>query len=102
MDKTFYNKYIKGPKWAAKRELWFNTFGKWCRACGTAAGPIQLHHMTYDRLGRERMNDLVALCANCHREVEALYRKAGRSDRMAITLAYIKARRKHKWTRRTS
>jgi 5-methylcytosine-specific restriction endonuclease McrA len=94
MDKTFYNKYITGPRWAAKREAWFNAFGKWCRACKTTYGPIQLHHMTYDRLGRERMSDLVALCNKCHREVEALYRRSGRVDRTAITLAYIKAKRK--------
>lgn len=104
MDKTFYNKYLKSPQWAAKREAYFNAFGKYCRACRTTYGPIQLHHMTYDRLGRERMGDLVALCSKCHREVEALYRKAGRGDRILITLAYIKQRRgKSKlWTRKTS
>lgn len=93
MDKTFYNKYLKSPQWKAKRELWFATYGKYCRACGTTFGPIQLHHMTYERLGRESMRDLVALCTKCHREVETLYRRAGRSDRMMITLAFIKARR---------
>lgn len=102
MDKTFYNSYIKGPRWAAKREAWFNAFGKFCRACGTMYGPIQLHHMTYDRLGRERMSDLIALCSKCHKEVETLYRRAGRGDRMAITLAFVKARRKHKWNGRTT
>lgn len=104
MDKTFYNKYINGPRWAAKREAWFNAFGKFCRACGTTYGPIQLHHMTYDRLGRERMSDLIALCSKCHREVEALYRRSGRGDRMAITLRYVRTRRKNRtqWKRRTS
>lgn len=104
MDKTFYKHYLKGPRWAAKRELWFNTFGKYCRACGTTRGPIQLHHMTYERLGNERLGDLVALCSNCHKEVETLYRRAGRGDRMLITLAFIKARRgKSKlWTKKTS
>jgi len=99
MDKTFYNQYIKGPRWAAKREAWFNAFGKYCRACGTAHGPIQLHHMTYDRLGRERMSDLVALCANCHKEVEILYRRAGGMDRMLITLTFIKARKRNRGRR---
>lgn len=95
MDKTFYNQYIKGPRWAAKREAWFNAFGKWCRACGRTTGPIQLHHMTYERLGRERMSDLVALCRDCHSDVESLYRRSGRGNRMAITIAFIKSRRKH-------
>lgn len=102
MDKTFYNSYIKGPRWAAKREAYFNAFGKYCRACLTTYGPIQLHHMTYDRLGRERMSDLIALCTKCHREVESLYRKTGRGDRMAITLAFVRARRKNKWKNQRS
>lgn len=104
MDKTFYHKYLKSPQWAAKRELYFSRFGRYCKACGTAYGPIQLHHMTYDRLGRERLSDLVALCSKCHREVETLYRRAGRSDRILITLTYIKQRRgKSKlWNGRTN
>ena len=94
MDKTFYTRYLTSPKWAAKRELYFNTYGKFCRACRTTFGPIQLHHMTYERLGRERLTDLVALCAKCHRDVERLYRQHGRTDRMTITLAFIRGKRK--------
>lgn len=101
MDKTFYHKYLKSPRWAAKRELYFSAHGKYCKACGTSFGPIQLHHLTYDRLGRERLSDLVSLCAKCHREVEALYRKSGRGDRVVITLAYIKAKRRTKWQMKT-
>lgn len=95
MDKTFYNKYLKSPQWAAKRELYFKSFGKYCKACGTTRGPIQLHHLTYDRLGRERLRDLISLCAKCHQEVETLYRRAGRKDRMLVTLVYIKGKRKN-------
>lgn len=95
MDKTFYNWYLKSPKWAAKREAYFNAFGKFCRACGKTVGPIQLHHMTYERLGRERMSDLVALCRDCHRDVESLYRRSGRGERMGITLAFIRNKRKN-------
>jgi 5-methylcytosine-specific restriction endonuclease McrA len=96
MDKTFYNQYIKGPRWAAKREAWFNAFGKYCRACGTAYGPIQLHHMTYDRLGRERMSDLVALCANCHKEVEITLPPGGWDGPNGRYSNFVKAKRKNR------
>jgi 5-methylcytosine-specific restriction endonuclease McrA len=99
LDRTFYQKYITGPRWQAKREAYFNLFGKYCRACRTTYGPIQLHHLTYDRLGRERWSDLMALCTKCHREVEALYRKAGRGDRTAITLAFVKGKRNGRRTK---
>lgn len=100
LDKTFYTKYLASPAWEAKRELYFNTYGKRCKACGTTYGAIQLHHMTYERLGRERLGDLVSLCAKCHREVEQLYRRTGRQDRVVVTLAYIKAKRKSKWQKK--
>lgn len=96
MDKTFYTWYLKSPRWAAKREAYFNLYGKYCRACRTTYGPIQLHHLTYERLGRESMRDLVALCSKCHREVESLYRKSGRGDRITITLAFIKSKRNNR------
>lgn len=96
MDKTFYNWYLKSPQWAAKREAYFNRHGKRCEACFTIYGPIQLHHMTYENLGRESFADVVALCTKCHREVEALYRRSGRADRRVVTMAFIKSKRKNR------
>lgn len=28
--------------------------------------PLSLHHKTYKRMGKEKLNDLVLLCQNCH------------------------------------
>lgn len=96
MDKTFYLWYLKSPQWAAKREAYFLKNGKRCQACFTIYGPIQLHHMTYEHLGREPFADLVALCAKCHREVESLYRRSGRADRRVVTMTFIKSKRKNR------
>lgn len=94
MDRSFYTNYLKSPQWKAKRELWFAKFGKYCRACGKTTGPIQLHHVTYDRLGNERLSDLVALCAECHRGAEKFHRLlGGRGDRRAATAAFIRKRK---------
>jgi len=87
-----YMVYIKSAKWAAKRELYFKTNGKYCRACAKIDGVIQLHHMTYDRLGNERLSDLVALCPSCHRDVKTFHRKNG-GDLRTATLLFIKHRR---------
>lgn len=39
-----------------------------CQICGTSHGCLQVHHLTYDRCpGHELDDDLVLLCANCHR-----------------------------------
>lgn len=93
MPDNYYKKYIVSERWKAKRQLWFDTFGKWCRACGKSSGPIQLHHYDYSRLGNERLSDMVALCKQCHKEVETLYRRSGRMDRRMVTTAFIKRKR---------
>lgn len=89
-----YTDYLKSPKWAAKRQMYFARYGKMCRACGRSSGPIHLHHMSYSMLGREPMADLVALCQDCHRQVEYLHRKSGRKDLRATTLSFIRNKKK--------
>ncbi len=37
--------------------------------------PIEVHHATYERLGREAVGDLLALCRRCHREVTCFLRR---------------------------
>lgn len=37
-----------------------------CAECGSVERLV-VHHLTYERLGRERLGDLVALCDGCHR-----------------------------------
>ena len=45
-----------------------------CRLCH-ADGGLEVHHSTYKRLGRERDNDLIALCSDCHRDVTSILRE---------------------------
>jgi hypothetical protein len=46
-----------------------------CAACRTANAPITLHHMSYERLGAEHDDDLLALCRPCHDRVHRIYRR---------------------------
>ena len=32
---------------------------------------LQAHHLNYDRLGNERMSDLVVLCRGCHQQAHS-------------------------------
>lgn len=73
-----YKRYLKSAAWARKREAVFAKYGKRCYACKTYRGPIQVHHLTYARLGNELMRDLRPLCQSCHREVTALHWKMGK------------------------
>ena len=45
----------------------FRHHGRVCQRCGKRKG-LQVHHKTYVRLFKERMEDLEVLCWGCHRK----------------------------------
>lgn len=45
--------------------------GRRCEHCGEG-GRMELHHLTYARLGAELPGDLVTLCDACHRSAHGL------------------------------
>jgi ABC-type transporter MlaC component len=40
-----------------------------CKAYGTTANPLNVHHFTYERLGNEWNSDLGTFCQRCHLRV---------------------------------
>ena len=90
-----YKDYIKSPRWAKKRQECFAYHGKRCKACGTARGPIHIHHMDYSRLGRENpATDLIPLCMDCHMSVTKIYRSNRRRGLRRVTIEYVQTKRK--------
>ena len=65
-----YSKYIKSKKWYKKRAKYIGKFGFGCYCCKEKAK--HLHHISYDRLGYERMEDLCPLCVECHETVHIM------------------------------
>jgi len=67
-----YHRYIKSKAWRSRRLAYYEKFGKQCVVCGDS--DINLHHVTYERLGREHDGDLIALCVyhhdRFHKEIE--------------------------------
>jgi hypothetical protein len=64
-DDPAYVAYLKSPVWAARRTEALQQAGGHCQRCGAPAREV--HHLTYERVGAERPEDLQALCAPCHR-----------------------------------
>lgn len=60
-----YKKYISSKEWKEKKEEVFNQRGKECEQCGYQYR-LHVHHLTYERLGNERLEDLQILCFQCH------------------------------------
>lgn len=66
-----YAEYLASEEWAVKRRKVFQRDGNRCQAC-LENDATEVHHLTYDRIFKEPMFDLVSICRQCH---ETLHRK---------------------------
>jgi len=65
-----YGEYIKSDLWQQKRGRRLKKDEFRCVNCGSNVG-LEVHHVSYDRLGDECVDDLRTLCAVCHARVTA-------------------------------
>jgi 5-methylcytosine-specific restriction endonuclease McrA len=86
--RSIYANYISSHAWrnspARLAELKAASFR--CRTCNASADDVQLevHHRTYERLGCEKVEDLTALCPECHRSVTSDLRRRRYSRRTPV------------------
>ena len=57
--------YLSSPEWKAKRKLVLKRDNYTCQGCGSI-GALECHHIRYDNLTQEPLEDLVMLCRKCH------------------------------------
>lgn len=60
-----YRRYLRSGAWQALRKQVLRRAGWRCEDC-SKRGPLDVHHLTYERFGHERLSDLTALCRECH------------------------------------
>lgn len=65
-----YQDYMSSPQWKAKRLPIVLAAGGKCQRCGCKAR-LEVHHITYERLGCELPTDLTAVCPACHAKLDA-------------------------------
>lgn len=73
MPKNEYANYMNSARWTAFREVALARAKRRCRAC-SSPDDLHVHHLTYERLGNERLEDVVVLCENCHDIVHRIER----------------------------
>jgi hypothetical protein len=87
-----YKAYLQSTAWAKKRRrLITNNADADCYCCHTSHSyetPLDLHHLTYERLGNELDTDLVPVCRKCHDLIHSI----AKSQKLKITEATDKAR----------
>jgi hypothetical protein len=64
----FVNKieYLKSAEWQTLRKSTLKRDNYACQSCGATGVPLEVHHLTYQRLGKERPSDVISLCRVCH------------------------------------
>lgn len=66
-----YEWYITSPQWKEKRAQRMAIDGIKCALCGSRHN-LQVHHITYERLGFENIEtDLITLCHTCHERLHS-------------------------------
>jgi hypothetical protein len=61
-----YDEYIQSDDWREKADSAKKRAGGRCQVCNSDEPPLDAHHRTYERLGREQPGDLIVLCRACH------------------------------------
>lgn len=67
-----YRKYLHTSAWKKKRKQALTRAGHRCESCASGAS-LTVHHLTYDNLYREPLEDLQVLCRPCHERVHGLH-----------------------------
>jgi len=65
-----YGDYLRSAHWRRLRAEY--RASDLPQSCICGEWETQLHHITYERVGRERLSDLVPLCPSCHNLVHVL------------------------------
>lgn len=63
-----YEDYLKTNHWHKKKAAYKQEHVYQCNMCDET-GCLDLHHMTYERIGNEPFEDLLYLCKSCHRTI---------------------------------
>lgn len=81
-----YTGFLRSGAWFRRREAWFTArraegVEPACQGCGTRldeTGTLDLHHVSYARVGQERNEDLWPFCRRCHEWIHEVFdRRAG-------------------------
>lgn len=81
-----YSDYLKSNHWynfkiryyaseLFRSKIHFGGINGKCVCCQVPDQSLDIHHMTYKRLGKEKLWDVIPLCRNCHSQVHLLIKK---------------------------
>ncbi len=66
-----YQNYLRSSHWLKFREMKIADVGGICERC-LSRPAVQVHHLTYKRVGHEKLEDTQAVCRRCHMKAHGL------------------------------
>jgi hypothetical protein len=61
-----YRRYLQSAHWKEIKTKALTAAGGRCQKCGKKHHKLNVHHVHYLTLGKERLEDLLVLCPKCH------------------------------------
>ena len=71
-SKSDKKEYMESNDWQIIRLKAMKRDDYECQVC-RGINRLEVHHISYERLGAERLSDLVCLCRNCHQQIHDKY-----------------------------
>ena len=62
-----YDLYLRSDTWKQKRKLVFERDKNTCKVCNVETA-TEVHHLTYKNIYNEELEDLIAICYDCHKK----------------------------------
>ena len=66
MKNERYTEYLNSGEWKHLKSLKINNANWKCEGCGESGRILEVHHLTYNRIGMELLTDLAVFCKECH------------------------------------
>jgi predicted HNH restriction endonuclease len=88
-----YQAYLRSPEWQKIRgQILFDATGNRvkCQRCKVRLAR-EVHHLTYERIFRERLSDLQPVCSICHQRIHNI-KKTTKKPRFSGKIKQIYAR----------
>ena len=84
-----YKTYMQSREWRDRANIVKAHAGWRCKICNRHENEVTLdaHHNTYDRLGHERLSDLICLCRDCHKIADVQRANQARREKAFKTYA---------------
>ena len=72
MKNDRYKEYLNSGEWKHLKGLKLKQVNHTCQGCLESGRVLEVHHLTYERIGMELLTDLTVYCTECHKKAHTI------------------------------